>query len=100
MFGAKSADLLHNRGSLAKTGRGMPHLFVAGKYYITGEQIHRQSRWCAVGDKGVKLLWSMKIFHLITPVRLTAVRQSCLIDRLTRLWLLICWLQWEMNFPS
>lgn len=30
----------------------MPLLFVEGKYFITGEQIHRQSSWCAVEDKG------------------------------------------------
>lgn len=43
---------VQDRGSLTETGRGMPHLFVAEKCYITGEQIHRQPRWCAVGDKG------------------------------------------------
>lgn len=43
-------------------------LFVAGKYYITGEQIHAVQMVCSIGWR-VKLLESMKIFHLITPER-------------------------------
>ena len=30
----------------------MSHLFVTGQFYITGEQIHRQSRWCAAEFEG------------------------------------------------
>lgn len=61
-------------------------LFVSGKYYITGEQIRTVQMVCMRG-LGLKFLQSMKIFHLITPLRITVFRQCCLTDRLTWLWL-------------
>lgn len=93
-------NLLHNRGSLTKTGRRMPHLFVAGEVlYYRWTNTQTVQMVCSRGH-GVKLLWSMKIFHLITPVRITAVRPRCLIDRLTWLWLLTCFALWEIiTFP-
>lgn len=49
---------------------------------------------CSRGQGGVRLLWSMKIFHLIAPVRTAAVRPRNVIDRLTWLWLLMCFDHW------
>lgn len=66
-------------------------MFVAGKYCITGEQIRTQPRWCAAGAGGhkVKRLWSVKISHLTATLR-TA---DDMIDRVTCLWLPICFLR-------
>lgn len=49
-------------------------------------QVNKYTPVQMVCSKGQKV----KLFHLITPLRIAAVRKGFLIDRLTWLWLLIC----------